>query len=535
MLYLRAMQWLPGSPAHAAGLATALLGAAAALALHAACRAWGARPLAATFAVAIYATGPIVLRLMIEAEGFAGNQLVVATVLWLAARGGPARGGWRVGLLALVAGCGLSNHVTCVAIAPVGVLGAVRGVRESSRQALAALAGVGALIVGLAPYAYLFVAPSGGASWSSIDSVGDLLHHVLREDFGGATAFAPHGEAVPVAVNLGAFATMLGRAWLWLPIAAGAAGFALGMHGPARDGESRIAWVLLAASWLIAGPLLVARFNLRPEGLEYFVVNRFYVLSALLLAVPIACGLDRAAAWLAPRVRVSASLAARAGVLATVAAIVLAAANISTALGKLGRVDSAAVEDAVGNTLHSMPHGALLIVSEDELASGASYFQDALSDRTDVVVLMWGRVAQASYRERFERRVGFTVPRGPRSSIELAESALRSGYPVFVDIVQQGILSDLPSYPYGIVFRVLPRGAQVPSALDQFTQNKQLFGMFVLDYQLPTVDDELATHYQDKYAQTWRILARQLDRAGNRAEADEARAFETALEPRPSD
>ncbi len=122
-----------------------------------------------------------------------------------------------------------------------------------------------------------------------------------------------------------------------------------------------------------------------------------------------------------------------------------------------------------------MPHGALLIVSEDELASGASYFQDALRDRTDV------RVAQASYRARFEHRIGLTVPRGPRSSI------------------------------------------------------KQLFTTFALDYQLPTAYDELATHYQDKYAQTWRILAHELELAGHRAEADQARAFATALAPRASD
>ncbi len=53
-LWLRAWSWLPvASPAHATALATALLGIAAVVVLHAACRAWGARPLAATASVAL--------------------------------------------------------------------------------------------------------------------------------------------------------------------------------------------------------------------------------------------------------------------------------------------------------------------------------------------------------------------------------------------------------------------------------------------------------------------------------------------------
>src|SRR5690348_12022087 len=49
LLWLRAMSWLPaGSPAHATAIATCVLGVAQLLVLHAACRAWGARALAAT-------------------------------------------------------------------------------------------------------------------------------------------------------------------------------------------------------------------------------------------------------------------------------------------------------------------------------------------------------------------------------------------------------------------------------------------------------------------------------------------------------
>src|SRR3954471_5296389 len=84
MLWLRAMQWLPGAnAAHTAALATAILGALSILVLHAACRAWGARPTAATLACAIFAAAPVVAEMNTEAEVFALNNLMAALILWL--------------------------------------------------------------------------------------------------------------------------------------------------------------------------------------------------------------------------------------------------------------------------------------------------------------------------------------------------------------------------------------------------------------------------------------------------------------------
>ncbi|HLL22572.1 MAG TPA: DUF2723 domain-containing protein, partial [Kofleriaceae bacterium] len=187
LMWLRATQWLPSaSPAHAAALATAVIGAASVLVLQAACRAWGAKPLAATIAAAIYAGAPISMRIGSRAEVFALNCLVVAAVLWLSARAGPLRGAKRAAVLGLVAGLGLSNHMTCVLIAPVGILGAIRGVREATlpRPATIALA-IAGLVVGLLPYVYLLVTPETAASWGKIESLADLYRHVTREDYGG--------------------------------------------------------------------------------------------------------------------------------------------------------------------------------------------------------------------------------------------------------------------------------------------------------------------------------------------------------------
>ena len=192
ILWLRAWSWLPAaSPAHAAAMATAILTAIMVLVLHAACRAWGARPLSATLGVGLYAAGPVVLRMLGEAEAFALNNLIAALVLWLSAQTGPLRGRWRVAALCLVAGLGISNHLTCVLVAPVGLLGVWRGIVEDgrSRFVTGGLAAIG-LIIGLLPYGYFLIAPDTAISWRTIDSLGDLIHHFLRMDYGGPSQFS---------------------------------------------------------------------------------------------------------------------------------------------------------------------------------------------------------------------------------------------------------------------------------------------------------------------------------------------------------
>ncbi|MFN0253492.1 MAG: protein O-mannosyl-transferase family, partial [Kofleriaceae bacterium] len=184
LMWLRLWSWLPAeSPAHAAAIATGILTTLQAFVLHAACRAWGARPTAAAVVVALYTAGPIVLRVQSEAEVFAPHALICSLVLLLSATAGPLRGAWRVAALGLVAGLGISNQLTCVLLAPVGLLGAVRGVRESTRTTpLAVAAGVGGLVLGLCSYIYLLLTPDTWGSWGKLDDLGDLWWHFLRMD-----------------------------------------------------------------------------------------------------------------------------------------------------------------------------------------------------------------------------------------------------------------------------------------------------------------------------------------------------------------
>lgn len=519
VLYLRALSWLPGaSPAHTAALATALLGAATVLVLHAACRAWGARPFASTIAVAIFACGPVVLRVVTEAEVFAMNNLVVASVLWLAAERGPLRGRQRAFALGLVAGLGLSDHVTCALVAPIGLLGAVRGMRESSRAPIAAALAVAGLVLGLSPYVYLIAAPDTPLAWRKIHDMHGVVGMFLREDYGGPTTFLAGRPPLSPLTNLGGLLRTLGRAWLWLPAVAGIVALAIRTVRSRELIEPRGGWIALAIAWLIAGPILVLRFNVPPEGLGLYVCQRFHLLPALLLAIPVAHAIDRVDV---PRAALATGLAATIGVVGIT----------SLSLPYVGRVHSPAVETAAKNLLRTLPPNAVVIHGQDELHAVTGYVQWALGERHDVVVVTWPLMTHPWYGERIGRRgvFGDQGPGGPQTNFALIQ--LMKDRPVFVDRLQTEVIGSLFTYPCGALLCVLKPNTRAPTIREVFELNEALFARYTLDYPRPGLHDEFATEVHRRYRDTWTVIATALERAGDRERSERARSFARALGP----
>lgn len=515
VLWLRAWSWLPGTPAHTTAFATAILGALALLALHAACRAWGARPLAAAIAVVIVGAAPLFVRYHSQAEVFALNHLLAALVLWLAAARGPLRGTWRAIALGGVAGLGLANHFTCALLAPVGILGAVRAVRESQRRVVAVGGAIAGLVVGLLPYAYLAVA-DGPASWGVVASWDDLLTIVLRREYGGVAGFAPLGTSVPWTASLWALIATIGRSWLWLPAAVAPIALAVRIWRPSDDGEPRWGWIALAISVVLAGPLLVTRFNVEPEGLGLYICQRFHLLPALLLAIPVAAALDAPAA------------AVKRPVLAGALPLVVFAGLAVTALPGLARLHTPAVELGVRNLLRSLPPDAVVHVVPDDLCGGSIYLQEARHERPDVVVMCAAMLRLPWYRAQLSRRtMGVDAVAGG-----LSEALVKSGRAVFVDPQLSSVLAAYPHYPYGVVRRVLPAGAPLPAAGEVAALNKKLFAAFDLDYPWPGPEDEYAALAHHRYAGVWSAIARLLAAAGDRAGAQEALELSAQLTPR---
>ncbi|HEV7554945.1 MAG TPA: DUF2723 domain-containing protein [Kofleriaceae bacterium] len=523
VLWLRAMSWIPGTPAHAAAIATAMLGAAAVVVLHAACRAWGARSTAASVAVAVFASAPVVLRLHTEAEAFALNALVVATVLWLAAAAGPLRGARRALALGLVAGLGLSGHLTCSLVAPVGLLGVLRGSRES-RPTIAIVAAIGGVVVGLTPYVYLFIAPESMASWHGPQGIGDLVMIVTRQQYGGTLGFMGGTAPVPTERQLAELAFVLARAWRWvlLPVGVGVLGYRI----VRPRGETRAAWFTLAVSFIVAGPLLVMRFDVEPEGLGLNIIHRFHELPVLLLAIPIASGLEQLGQLLASRLgsqipgpRIGAGLA-----------IVGFVALVATSLPEHARMHSPAMENGVRGMLEAFPDHAIVLTTTDEYDVGIHYLQLARGERDDVLAFRPIAASASWYRARL---AAFGVGLDPgMSQTEIAARALATGRPLFVHRGAHEIIAAYPGYAFGTFVRVLPRGASVPSLAEIVAMNRALFEHLDLDYPPPGRDDEFATLMHLRYANVWRRLGDAQTAAGDRDGAATSYALSAQLAPR---
>jgi len=276
--------------------------------------------------------------------------------------------------------------------------------------------------------------------------------------------------------------------------------------------------------------VLASRFNIVPRGVGLNICQRFHVLPALMLAMPIAVGLDRLGTWLQRR---SDSAALRSNPLGGVVAAVALVAFAGLSLPRLLRVHSPAVELGLQNTLRSLPPDAVVIGSTDLFHFGMGYLQAGLGERPDVVAIAWPQVPSPSYRARLARRTGIEIvatAEGVRS-VDVAAQVLATGRPLFIDAFGANIANSYPTYPYGVVFRVLPRGQRPPPVDEVFALNRRLFEAFELDYPVPGTDAEFATELHALYARVWDVLARGLQAAGRRDEAAIAVQFANALAP----
>jgi len=289
-------------------------------------------------------------------------------------------------------------------------------------------------------------------------------------------------------------------------------------------GEDRWGWSCFALAWLLAGPLLVLRFNIDPVDLGLYVSQRFYVLPIVMLAVPIAVGLTPLAN-VVEKSQIGARRAS-AGI-----AVVGVATVVMTTLPYLARMHTPAVERYVTNVLGVMPKDAVLIAGEDAVYFGIGYAQWALGRRTDVVVVAPDLTVFRWYAERVARRGIMAPPGDGAPMVRVVDWLLSQGKQVFVEKAQTEVISTFTTYPFGTVMKVLPRGAPTPPIDDVIAENKALYATFELGYPLPGPDDEFATAIHHRYAGTWLTLGRKLEQAGRRADATWAYGIARAIGP----
>src|SRR5262249_34171927 len=144
-------------------------------------------------------------------------------------------------------------------------------------------------------------------------------------------------------------------------------------------------------------------------------------------------------------------------------------------------------------------------------------------ERPDVIIGLWHFVGVRFYRERLARR-GLIIKTADDSppSVQIADQILASGRPLLVDLSLGNVLKEFPSYPYGTLFRILPRGQPRPPIDEVAAINRDWFGALDLDYPRPGRDDEYPTSIHEGYAYTWRIIADAFAATGKRDEAAHA-------------
>ncbi len=543
VLWLRALSWLPASsPAHRASLATAILGAGAVTALVWACLRHGVRreialPLAGLFALAplpwMLATGP---------EVFALNALLAMAIVGLAAP--PFEEGLprRAFLLGLLAGLGLANHHSIVLIAPVGVAAAISTVRRSSSPARSAVLAVLGLALGLVPYVYLLVVarsvPAAEAcAWGAPGDLGALVRHFLRADY-GTTKLAISNAPPEPAAQLALFVTNLASELAAVPFVA-AVVVLLALVRPGKTGFAKGTVVALVASFLLAGPVFVARFNLPPRGLQAHVVERFHVLpmalAIVLTAIAIEATMRLVVANEAERERRSRILG---GVLLAVALL-----RGGLAWDRVSESHRPTTEHYLRNVLHVAAPNAVVVGAGDDVTGAALYQRCALRQRPDVEIVSPHLLLGAWYPEQVSARLGLPIVRGvkgpgeetPKLSLpELLAQLVESGRPVYVtDWYVAGVEKKIPSYPVGPLIRIVRSPREIPPPDALLAENLRTLKELELEGSPPAKDSWGGVRMK-AYARPFLVLAAAYEAEGKPERAELCRKTASAFLPVPT-
>ncbi|MFN0253183.1 MAG: hypothetical protein ACKV2T_40290, partial [Kofleriaceae bacterium] len=339
-------------------------------------------------------------------------------------------------------------------------------------------------------------------------------------------AFAPQGKYISLTDNLGAFAYTLANSYAWAPAIVGIG--ALGLFCVRPIHETRTAWILLAVSWLACGPILTSRFDVELDDRGIYVVQRFHLMSVLLLAIPIAVALDRIAMRIHRPAFDRYARAARIGL-----PLVVFVAMTARSLPYVARFHSPAAERSLENMLTTLPPNAVVLGAPDIYHFGLNYMQEALRLRRDVLVITTPQLKLDFHRERVQERSGVTIePDLKRTmNVPLVEKLLATGRPVFIDRFQLTIVQSFPTYPYGLLFRVLPRGTRTPPTRQVYDENVALFEKFKFGYPLPGHHDEVASEVHNVYAMTWHTINVALEKEGDLERAEDAHRRAQVLAP----
>ncbi len=445
-----------GSIAWRVSLACGLFGAGAAGLLFLTAVRWLADPWAALLAAGLFAFSPLTWRYTVVAEVFSLNNLLVASLIYLALRLWQAASVHRLYLLAFNTGLLLAHHHTSALIAlPLAIGAAVR-----FRKTLVGPRSVGIAValaaLGSTPYAYLPWAASRKllASWGDAGTVQGFVDHVLRREY-GTFRLVGDGAGASFAANLGLFARDSWEQLLYV-------GSVLALVGIARAATER--GPLLSFGRVLLGTLLVyvvvfhALANIPlARSSDREILSRFWQVPNLVLSLFAAKGLADLAALAGRRVRR----------VAPIAAVGLVLAQLVLHYRTEDASESRHATEFSRATLESLPEGAVYLARGDLFVNTARYLQDCEGARPDVIVLPLDLLSTAWLAEAVAHRdPGIRMPEGAGGTDLREFLDLNPDRTVFVgiplsDVEKRSLGRDYQAWNVGFANRILPRDARL--------------------------------------------------------------------------
>lgn len=324
--------------------------------------------LAAAVAALLLSVNQTFWQWSLAAEAFSLNNLLAAVLILLLI-------GWHqqpersVFLIAasFVAGLGLTNHQTVVLLAPAFCF--VLWQRRSILFTRPRLLGIGfaVFIIGLLPYAYIPWASAHHPvhNWGNVSSLHDLLRFISRRDYGSTKLVAtagyiggpPWARLVALSISFGPVIGLL---------------VVLGVIQVFQRARWYFWFSLIA--FIFAGPFFVwiTDLNLGTAPSALFVLQRFFLLSQVVLAPLIAFGVLALAGFVARSVSSTPPLALR-----IVSATCLAAVVISVAIN-YRRVDlsrNSVARHFAEDVFNTIRPNSILLINGDGLVFPLTYLQ----------------------------------------------------------------------------------------------------------------------------------------------------------------
>ncbi|MEM6794406.1 MAG: DUF2723 domain-containing protein [Acidobacteriota bacterium] len=359
-----------GSVAFRMSLMSAFFGALAVAGLYLLCRRLALSVPASLFGALLLAFMPsfwsqATVQRVYTLNVFFAVLVTLLALEWLRSR----RIAWMVGA-ALCAGLGASNHTVIgvygVAVGVVALLAEPALLSRRRWHHLAACVGAG--LLGLLPYAYLPLRSrqQPRLDWGNPETLDAFLGVLLRRDFWDR---AWNEKPSDWLIILGDFAKSLGAETLWIGLALAGVGAVLGW----RRGFP----VPLALAGMAANVWAMGAHGSRSD---LFIWHRYYLLSYMLLALLAACGVH----LLVER------LGARRGWRPAAAVLLVPLALMLLGWREHDRSRYRLAEDFSRTLLETLPPGASLAASDDNILFVLIYLHLVEGMRPDIHLIMQG-------------------------------------------------------------------------------------------------------------------------------------------------